>query len=64
MKKNTSYESPKIDIHLIELEHGIAVGSATAQFRGPSNETPQVDGWNLNPNDGSDNPTPNIYENW
>ncbi len=64
MKNELKYFPPKIDVYVIHLEEGIAVGSARVQFLGPNNETPNVENWDLTPNDGTDNPNPWEAENW
>lgn len=61
MKKQ--YKSPKIELVIIELEEGIATGSATATFTDKNGGTsPQVDPWTAE--DLNSNPFPRHIENW
>ena len=61
MKKK--YESPKIQLHKIALENGIATGSAKVRFIATDEtNTPSAEAWTINPNQATDSPTK--IDNW
>ncbi|WP_312139146.1 hypothetical protein [Sphingobacterium sp.] len=60
-----NYEPPRLVVSIVCHEHSIATGSATATFIGPSaTNSPDVEAWNVTPNDANDNPHVLGVENW
>ena len=52
MKNHTKmkYETPQVNIVLLEMEHGIAAGSATINPGNPNPPfTPEVEDWKVGP---------------
>ena len=55
MSNKKLYSPPLIEVYFLELENGIAAGSSKLYPGGPSNDVPQVDNWQTDPNDPNEN---------
>lgn len=55
MSEKKKYVQPTLDVYCLELECGIASGSSKLYPGGPSNDTPQVDNWKVDPSSTEEN---------